>query len=327
MDLIKKIEQSSIQEKHKREFKQFYTAYKEILDKSAVDPSLYESTLDFFLERLKEQAISPYEFKLYHEKVRKPLDFYQFGLDFMSPLVDKPTSSLQGEENLQEIKRKLAQGENVIFFANHQIEADPQVISILLEKDFPELAEEMISVAGERVIIDPLAAPFSRGRNLLCIYSKRYIDNPPELKEKRQLHNKKTMELMCELLKQGGHAIYVAPSGGRDRKDNTGTVQVSSFDPRSIEMFYLMAKKAKTPTSFYPMALATYHLLPPPDTIKIEIGEVRKVGKGAAHLWVGKKISMENFPGSMESDKKKNRELRAEFIWNEVNKAYKNFPL
>ena len=40
----------------------------------------------------------------------------------------------------------------------------------------------MIFVAGERVITDPLAIPFSMGSNLLCIYSKRYIDHPPEKK-------------------------------------------------------------------------------------------------------------------------------------------------
>ncbi len=50
----------------------------------------------------------------------------------------------------------------------------------------------MIFVAGERVITDPLAVPASMGRNLLCIYSKRYIDHPPELKSEKQLHNKRT---------------------------------------------------------------------------------------------------------------------------------------
>ncbi len=100
----------------------------------------------------------------------------------------------------------------------------------------------MIFVAGERVITDPLAVPFSMGRNLLCIFSKRYIDHPPEQKMKKQLHNKRTMELMSELLSEGGKAIYVAPSGGRDRPNADGVVEIAPFDPQSIEMFYLMAR-------------------------------------------------------------------------------------
>ena len=81
----------------------------------------------------------------------------------------------------------LKKGHNVVFLANHQIEADPQAISILLDERFPGIAPEMIFVAGERVITDPLAVPFSMGRSLLCIYSKRYIDNPPEQKADKQV--------------------------------------------------------------------------------------------------------------------------------------------
>ena len=33
---------------------------------------------------------------------------------------------------------------------------------------------------------DLLAMPFSMGRNLLCIFSKKHVDNPPELKSTKQ---------------------------------------------------------------------------------------------------------------------------------------------
>lgn len=330
MDLKKKLEQyyseGLLSEKHKNLFTQFYTGHQDALRKSHIDPKTCEPVLLALLERLKEQVLSPFPFKPYHKQIREPFDYYQFGLDFIKPLIDLGQSSVTGHAELEEISSKLDKGENVIFLANHQIEADPQALSILLEDRYKKLAEEMISVAGERVIIDPLAAPFSMGRNLLCIYSKRYIDHPPELKMAKQTHNKKTMELMSQLLSEGGHSIYVAPSGGRDRSNEEGTVCVAKFDPQSIEMFYLMAKKASKPTSFYPMALSTYHILPPPETIQTEIGEARKVGRGGIHLWVGSQIPMDSFPGHEETDKKKRRELRAEFIWNEVNKAYTNFP-
>ena len=242
----------------------------------------------------------------------------------MKPLVDEKHSSVIGHENIQEIVSHLKKGHNVVFLANHQIEADPQAISILLDPTYPGLAERMIFVAGERVITDPLAVPFSMGRNLLCIYSKRYIDNPPENKAAKQLHNKKTMELMSQLLKKGGRAIYVAPSGGRDRQNAEGVVEVAPFDPQSIEMFYLMAKKAETPTFFYPMALSTYDLLPPPETIQVEIGEVRQTQRGSIHLAVGDAINMENFPGSEITNKQERRKARAGYIHSRVCKDYQN---
>ncbi len=55
-----------------------------------------------------------------------------------------------------------------------QTEADPQVTSLLFEKEgFQDLSERLISVAGHRVTTDPVCMPFRMGRNLLCIYSKK----------------------------------------------------------------------------------------------------------------------------------------------------------
>lgn len=278
------------------------------------------------VEKIYEQILLPYSFAPYHTKIQAPFDYYQMGMDFLRPLIDFPHSTVTGHPHLEEIVQRLHRKENVIFLANHQIEADPQALSILLEHQYPQLAEQIICVAGDRVVTDPIAIPFSMGRNLLCIYSKRYIDHPPEKKAEKQLHNQKTMELMSELLKEGGHAIYVAPSGGRDRKDAKGHIQVSSLDPQSVEMFYLMTKKAKRPTFFYPMALSTYHLLPPPETIQKELGEERRVGQGPIHLWVGPCIDMEHFPGKEETDKRKRRELRALYIWQQIDTAYRQFP-
>lgn len=48
-----------------------------------------------------------------------------------------------------------------------QTEADPQVISLLMEREgYGDVAEKLINVAGHRVTTDPLAIPFSMGRNL-----------------------------------------------------------------------------------------------------------------------------------------------------------------
>ena len=76
-------------------------------------------------------------------------------------------------------------GDNVVLFANHQSEADPQIFSVLLDPKYPGFAEQTIFVAGDRVTTDLLAGPFSMGRNLLCIFSKKHIENPPELKSEK----------------------------------------------------------------------------------------------------------------------------------------------
>ncbi len=325
--LQKSFSQQILPEKYYKLLKQFYMSYKTALQSHQMNMADHEHVFHSLLKKVEEQIQNPYVFAPYHEQILSPFNYYQFGLDFMHPLIDRDKSSVEGNAYLQEITEKIARHENVIFLANHQIEADPQVISILLEEHYPKLAQELIFVAGERVITDPLAVPFSMGRNLLCIYSKRYIDHPPDLKAKKQLHNKKTMELMSALLCEGGHAIYVAPSGGRDRRNQKGEIEVAPFDAQSIEMFYLMTQKASRPTSFYPMALFTYDLLPPPEGIQMELGEERNTKRGCVHLAIGPQIPMENIPGLEESDRRKRREIRAHFIWSEVCKKYRQFPI
>ncbi len=129
---------------------------------------------------------------------------------------------------------------------------------------------------------------------------------------------------MSTLLKEGGKCIYVAPSGGRDRKGPSGAIEVAHFDPNSIEMLYLMAERALTPTHFFPMALSTYDLLPPPEAIQTEIGEARLTKRGAIHLAIGMEVDMKNYPGSESPDKQRRRQARADYLWKLVCNDYKN---
>jgi len=315
----------SIPEKYVQILEEFYKSYHEVT--KSLHSKDVENLFMIFLSLMEEQFRAPYEFEPYHKQIRSPFDYYQFGNDLFKPLIDLPHSTLKGETHLMQIEEALKNGHNVVLFANHQVEADPHAISILLEKNHPNLGSEMIFVAGDRVVTDPLAIPFSMGRNLLCIYSKKYIDTPPEKKLEKQMHNKRTMQLMSELLSEGGHAIYVAPSGGRDRKNKEGVIEIEEFDPQSIEMFYLMAKKSKTPTHFYPLALSTYSLMPPPEERQIELGESRKTEGGAIHITIGNEIDMEHFPGEDEKDKHKRRKNRADYIWNLVRSEYDKFPI
>src|SRR3989344_3242150 len=270
--------------------------------------------LKTFRKLLEKQLKNPFQFEPYHKKVRSPFDYYQFGLDFVRPLIDLSHSRVTGLENLKKIDDQLHKQENVILLANHQTETDPLAISILLENSHPHIGEKIIYVAGERVVTDPLAIPFSMGCDLLCIYSKRYIDHPPEQKAEKQLHNQKTMEVMRRLLQEGGKIIYVAPSGGRDRRSDLGKIEIATFDPDSIALFYLMARKAKKPTHFIPLTLATYDLLPPPETIQRELGELRLAHRTPIHMALAPPFDMEHFPGATLADKDQRRADRAQAI-------------
>lgn len=326
MDKKSKLEHKLIEEAHQfppkvaQNLAEFVECYAEALHSAGLSfDALGAPHFHLFFALIRQQLNSPYSFELYNRKVRHPIDYYQFGLDFIRPLVDEKASKALGLEIATEIEQQLKRGENAVLFANHQMEPDPQAISLLLEKTHPHLAEHLIYVAGERVVTDPLAIPFSLGCDLLCIYSKRYIDHPPEDKAKKQLHNQQTMEQMRRLLEAGGKAIYVAPAGGRDRKKADGKIPPAPFDPNSIEMFHLMARKAKTPTHFYPLALNTHHLLPPPETVQIELGEARLARRAPIGLALGPKLSMEE---NSSLPKEERRKQKAHLIWEKVSVLY-----
>lgn len=304
----------------------FFSTYEDAILARGLPLEDYIPVLEKFLLFIEREMKEPFIFQPYHEKITNP-DYHNFGKDFLRPLIDFENSSLSGEENLEKAREYISNGENVVFLANHQIEADPQIIYLLLEKKFNDLGENMIFVAGDRVTTDPLAKPFSMGCNLFCIYSKKYIDTPPEKKSEKQTHNKKTMQLMSEKLSEGGKCIYVAPSGGRDRKGSSGKVEIAEFDPQSIEMFYLMAKRAKKPTHFFPLSLATFSILPPPEDIQIELGEQRQTSSGPVFLHFGNELDMVNFEGCDKENKINNRKSRAKYIHELVCEAYKKFPI
>ncbi|XLT13713.1 hypothetical protein HN51_059403, partial [Arachis hypogaea] len=79
-------------------------------------------------------------------------------------------------------------GHNIILMSNHQTEADPAVIALLIEKKAPHLAKNMTYVAGDRVGTNPLCKPFSFGRG-------------------------------------GSQLIWIAPSGGKVRKRSRFVLQ------------------------------------------------------------------------------------------------------
>ena len=297
-----------------------FMAFCKSYEKAVAKPPLAVFTA--FWNAVVKQLSSPYQFTPYHEGIK---EYYTLGLDFIRPLIDFSRSKVLGKEALDKINRAIVAKENVILLANHQTEIDPQIISLLIEKEYPELASEMIFVAGHRVTTDPLAVPLSLGRHLICIFSKRHIDSPPEKKAEKIQHNQRAMKGLEELLSEGGKCVYIAPSGGRDRQTAAGEIEVAPFDPQAVELFYLISQKAKRPTHFHSLALFTYDLLPPPDQIVKEIGEERKTSFSPAYLAFSDEIMMEEVVDDSAIDKRERRQLRAEAIWNDLIANYKKF--
>lgn len=302
---------------------EFFQSYEKAVDQNGNKNADCQKLLITYLDLIIHQLQSPFAFDLYHEKIREPNDLYGFGIDFTRLIVQLDQSTVEGLNVVDEIAASIDRNENVILFANHQIEPDPQAISLMLESTHPHLVEKMIFVAGHRVTTDPIAVPFSMGCNLLCIYSKNYIDHPPEEKPKKIAHNQRTMKKMRELLAEGGKCIYVAPSGGRDRPNEEGVVEVAPFDYQSIEMFHFIASHSKTPTHFYPLALNTYPLLPPPQQVVKSLGEARVPQCTPIHLAFGEEIAMDQIPISLNQDKKTQRIEKASFIHSLVCQLYK----
>eukprot|EP01035_Chromulina_nebulosa_P025419 gene25419-33175_t len=253
---------------------------------AAEPPLRYKENIVNFFKNVQYAIESPYQFQPFHQAIRSPFDYYSWGNDFLRPLVILQKSKIEGAEYAQKILKTLERGENVIILSNHQTEADPQVLSILLESvGLAQLAEQIIFIAGHKVTNDPVAIPFSMGRNLLCIHSKKHIKNPPEDMARKSAQNLESMKAMGELLANGGKIFWVAPSGGRDRPDpETQEFKVAPFDAKALDMFKLVAMQSKKPMHFFPMAMYTHQLVPPPKSVSSDLGEERSAKRGVVSV-------------------------------------------
>jgi len=93
--------------------------------------------------------------------------------------------------------------------------------------------------------------------------------------------------------------LWVAPSGGRDRRNvETEKIPIAPFDKKTVDMFRLMGQKSKKPTHFYPLAMVSYELCPPPDFVDAGVGEERNFRFARVGITVGKEL--ENI-GGLES--------------------------
>ncbi|CAA0843253.1 Glycerol-3-phosphate acyltransferase-chloroplastic [Striga hermonthica] len=253
------------------------------------------------LDRIFMDVLDPFQFSPYHKAIRQPFDYYMFGQKYISPLVDIRNSFVGNISLFNEMEKKLQQGENVILISNHQTEADPAIISLLLESSNPFIAENTIYVAGDRVVTDPLCKPFSMGRNLLCVYSKKHMNDDPKLIDKKKRANTKSLKEMAILLRGGSKLIWIAPSGGRDRPDPvTKEWYPAPFDASSADNMRRLAEHAGVPGHIYPLAILCHDVMPPPAQVEKEIGEKRVIAFHGVGLSVAPKISFQEVTAALE---------------------------
>ncbi len=312
--------------------------YLDVVAKQKRDPMEKVPVLKEYLGLVEDQLDEPFVFAPFHEAWTEengaPIDHLAMDTAFMEPMLDPNDSVLLGSERVKDIEALLAKGDNVVLLSNHQTEADPSCWSFALHENHERLERDMIMVAGDRVTTDVVAVPFSKARNLLCIFSKRHIDNPPEEKSKKMRHNAKTMTAMLRLFKGGGKCIWVAPSGGRDRPNADGVYTPAAFDPKSVEMFRLMsAKAADKTTHFYPVAMMTHRLFPPPKTLTPgALGEPRRAIRGSVNIAIGEPIDfdevtragclVDDFPPGCVEDREDAAQVAAEYAHLQVSQLY-----
>lgn len=270
---------------------------------------------------------TPYEFPSHHLCIRTPFDYYQMANAYIGSLVQFERSILGNPTRWTAIQAALDAGENVVLMGNHQSEGDAAFIPLLTEVTHPGLGESITYVAGDKVVTDLLCKPFSMGKNLLCVHSKKHMNDDPDTTAGKQKQNMNTVRAMTRLLKAGGICIWIAPAGGRDRRAADGTLTPDKFDPAAIEMMRkLGTKKGNPKTHYYPLAMATYDIMPPPVAREKSVGESRIVNFTGAGLSLGAELDVDVATASWARGLGEDADLPAVFaehVWRAVHEEYK----
>merc|ERR1712048_1018563 len=113
--------------------------------------------------------------------------------------------------------------------------------------------------------------------------------------------NQQAVSEMQRLLSDGGKLFWVAPSGGRDRRSpETDKFVPAAFDPQSVGLFYLLgqkAQKAGPKTHFFPLAMWTHQLMPPPEGQQAQVGEHRSAARAPIAIKFGAELNVEEIGG------------------------------
>ncbi|XP_020093777.1 glycerol-3-phosphate acyltransferase, chloroplastic isoform X2 [Ananas comosus] len=280
------------------------------------------SNMAVAFERILFDIEDPFTFSPYHKAIREPFDYYMFGQNYIRPLIDFRKSYVGNISLFCEIEEKLRQGHNVVLMSNHQSEADPAVFALSLERTNPRIAETIVFVAGDRVVSDPLCKPFSMGRNLICVYSKKHMDDVPELTEMKRRANTRSLKDMALLLRGGSQIIWIAPSGGRDRPDPvTGEWSPAPFDSSSVDNMRRLVEHSGVPGHIYPLALLCYEVMPPPPQVEKQIGERRTISFHGVGMSVAPEMNYKDVTSHCENLEEA-KEVFSQALYNSVTEQY-----
>ncbi|CDJ63053.1 glycerol-3-phosphate acyltransferase, putative [Eimeria necatrix] len=240
---------------------------------------------------------SSYVFSAFSAAQKSPMDFTEWSLSIWEPLIDLENSKLHvSEETLLRLSRHLRSGGNAVLLSNHQTEPDPLLARLLFRKrGFNDLYEALTAVAGYRVRSDLLSVPFSMSCDMICVHSKKHLSSGADGLEQQRRENVQAMQALQHLLEKGGSLIWVAPSGGRDRANQQGVyAQPDPFDAKTVQTFSLFAKRARDSsghkTLFFPMAVYTAPICPPPKEVAKELGETRSCNYSPIGLAIGEPL-------------------------------------
>jgi len=307
----------------------FYNNYKNAVTGSGVpgaDEALVASVMSAIADRAAEQFVNPYTFPSFHSRILEPYDYYEFGQRYVRHLVNFNESVLGHTEIFDKIEAQLAAGDNVVMLANHQTEADPAVWALLLEKTHPRLASDVVYVAGDRVVMDPLCKVFSMGRNLFCVHSKKRLDDIPELKAAKQKQNRTTLIQMGKKFNEGGTLVWIAPSGGRDRPGSNGNWLPAPFDGAAAELMRTLLAKAGPPGHLYPTAMNSWGIMPPPQELQKNLGERRLTYYSACGVSVCPELDVDAIvgnSGTTPEEKAQRAQKLADTAFEQVTEEYK----
>ncbi|KAJ9537015.1 hypothetical protein OSB04_029748 [Centaurea solstitialis] len=282
------------------------------------------SNMRVAFDRMFLDVKEPFVFSPYHEAILEPFNYYMFGQNYIRPLVNFRESYVGNVSVFSVMEEQLKQGDNVVLISNHQTEADPAVIALMLETTNPHISENIIYVAGDRVITDPLCKPFSMGRNLLCVYSKKHMNDDPELADMKKRSNTRSLKEMALLLRGGSKIIWIAPSGGRDRPDPiTNQWFPAPFDATSLDNMRRLVDHAGLVGHIYPLAILCHDIMPPPLQVEKEIGEKRLVSFHGTGISVAPELNFQEVTASCGSPRRFAKAAYSQALYDSVCEQYK----
>ncbi|XP_072962496.1 glycerol-3-phosphate acyltransferase ATS12, chloroplastic isoform X1 [Typha angustifolia] len=307
---------------------ELYYSYQNAVLQSG-DPNASEiilSNMAVAFDRMLLDVENPFTFPSHHKAVREPFDYYMFGQNYIRPLIDFRKSYVGNIALFRDMEEKIQQvivhGHNIVLMSNHQTEADPAVIALLLERSNPQIAENLVFIAGDRVVADTLCKPFSMGRNLICVYSKKHLDDVPELSDMKRRANTRSLKEMALLLKGGSQIIWIAPSGGRDRPDPmTGDWHPAPFDASSVDNMRRLLEHSGVPGHVYPLSLLCYEIMPPPPQVEKQIGERRTISFHGVGLSVAPEMNFTEVTAHCENLEEA-KEVFSDILYNSVTQHY-----